>query len=557
LTCSNRAVWRSGGLAVGTIAALLTAGPPVRLSGQAPAPRIDTIIVVNRNVFDLQAADAPRFIARLANRLHARTRAGVIRSTLLVNPGDRYDSARVAESERALRNLNVFSRVRIDTTRLDGRLALRIATTDGWSTKPQLGYSSAGGDVTWMVGLVEDNLLGTATALAAVYNNTPDRRTFDLGHVNPHFLSRRGWLQAKYSNKSDGNRGTWLVGVPFYETAARHALTTDGEAASERVLLFRDGVPDTTRFSQGQVERRALWFGLTAGFAPRVTTEDYVRLWLVGQWRRENFDSVGTTAFPRSVFGTVGVGMDVGHVRFQVLERFNSYARREDVDISQLLHIGVWAAPRAWGYPSGQAGVGPELSAQLAAPWRRGFAVLRAAANGVLTAGAPDSGRVAGAFTVASQNLPRQTLILHVEGAQLRRAKPGGEFDLWLTQNGPRVFGIHEFTGTHMAWLALEDRVLVAECSSPTTCGASWASGWRPSSTMAGPGTRTSRPVWAARWACRCGSGRPAPCAEMWGSSPSDTASGRGSPAAAGASRSVRACGTRPPSMHHFMSDLR
>src|SRR2546427_4543345 len=47
------------------------------------------------------------------------------------------------------------------------------------------------------------------------------------------------------------------------------------------------------------------------------------------------------------VFGTVGVGMDVGHVRFQVLERFNSYARREDVDISQLLHIGVWAAPRA------------------------------------------------------------------------------------------------------------------------------------------------------------------------------------------------------------------
>src|SRR5204862_225678 len=169
---------------------------------------------------------------------------------------------------------------------INGRLALRIATTDGWSTKPQLGYSSAGGDVTWMVGLVEDNLLGTATALAAVYNNTPDRRTFDLGHVNPHFLSRRGWLQDKYSNKSDGNRGTWLVGVPFYETAARHALTTDGETASERVLLFRDGLPDTTRFSQGRVERHALRFGLTAGFAPRVTTEDYVRLWLAGPWRR-------------------------------------------------------------------------------------------------------------------------------------------------------------------------------------------------------------------------------------------------------------------------------
>src|SRR5256885_15427139 len=80
---SNGAVGGRGGLAVGPIAALLPAGPAARLSGQAPAPRIDTIIVVNRNVFDLQAADAPRFIARLANRLHARTRAGVIRSTLL------------------------------------------------------------------------------------------------------------------------------------------------------------------------------------------------------------------------------------------------------------------------------------------------------------------------------------------------------------------------------------------------------------------------------------------------------------------------------------------
>jgi hypothetical protein len=454
-------IWSSR-LATGAAAALLSASVPVRLSAQAAAATIDTVIVVNRNVFDLREAGAPSFIARLANRLHARTRAGVIRGTLLLNPGDRYDSARVAESERALRNLYVFSRVRIDTTRLEGRLALRVATTDGWSTKPQIGYSSAGGDVTWMVGLVEDNLLGTATSLTAVYNKTPDRRIFDLGHVNPHFFSRRGWLQATYSNKSDGNRGTWLVGVPFYETAARRALITDGEAASERVLVFRRdplgrSVVDT-------MARRALRVGIAAGFAPRATTEGYVRLRLAAQWRREDFaPETPTVVVPRSVFGTVGVGMDVGQVRFQVLERFNSYARREDVDMSQLFHVGVWVAPRAWGYPSDQAGVGPEVSAQLAAPWRRGFAVLRAGANGVFTAGVPDSGRMGGALTVASQNLPGQTLILHVEGAQLRRARPGNEFDLWNSQNGPRVFGIHEFTGTRMVWFALEDRVLVAD----------------------------------------------------------------------------------------------
>src|SRR5439155_3225906 len=115
LTRSSRAVWRTGGLAVGI---LLSGGPPVRLSAQT----IDTIVVVNHNIFDL-SDDAPGFLARLANVLHVTTRAGVIRRTLLLNPRDRYDSARVVESERALRGLYVFSLVRLDSTRVAVRLA--------------------------------------------------------------------------------------------------------------------------------------------------------------------------------------------------------------------------------------------------------------------------------------------------------------------------------------------------------------------------------------------------------------------------------------------------
>src|SRR2546423_12403444 len=213
IRCTSALTW-SNRLAVGAAGALLATGSPARLSAQSPATTIDTIIVVNRNVFDLQEADAPGFIARLANRLHARTRAGVIRATLLVNPGDRYDSARVAESERALRNLSVFSRVRIDTTRLDGRLALRVATTDGWSTKPQLGYSSAGGDASWLAGLVEDNLLGTATSLAAVYNRTPDRGVFSLGYVNPHFFSRPVQFAGLSKGQTHRKQGTGLFRGP-------------------------------------------------------------------------------------------------------------------------------------------------------------------------------------------------------------------------------------------------------------------------------------------------------------------------------------------------------
>jgi len=99
----------------------------------------------------------------------------------------------------------------------------------------------------------------------------------------------------------------------------------------------------------------------------------------------------------------------------------------------------------------------------VSALWPGGFVVLRVAANGVYAAGGLDTARVTGSVTVASQNLSRQTLVLHLEGGWLRQPKPGAEFDLWVLQKGPRVFGIHEFTGDRMVWLALEDRLLIRD----------------------------------------------------------------------------------------------
>ena len=126
---------------------------------------------------------------------------------------------------------------------------------------------------------------------------------------------------------------------------------------------------------------------------------------------------------------------------------------REDIDLSQQLRIGVWS----------QSGMGPEVKGQVSAVWHGGFVLLRGEAHGIYKAAGLDSGLVQAGLTVASQNLPRQTTILHLEGGASHGAKPGGEFDLWRDQNGPRVFGAHAFTGTRMVWLAFENRILVAD----------------------------------------------------------------------------------------------
>jgi hypothetical protein len=424
------------------------------LAAPVAAQTIDTIVVENRNIFE-PLGDVPGLLARVGDALHVRTRAWVIRRTLLFDQGDRYDSARVLESERALRGLGVFREVALDTTHLDGRFGVRVATADGWSTRPQVGFSSAAGDVTWDVGLVEKNLLGTANYVMADYQKTPDRRLLTLLYQAPGFLFRRANLSATYADLSDGAFGFWSYGVPFYETSARTALATSGGAGTVRVLRFRDG------FLADSVRQRVLQLGVSGGVALRATARDYVRLRVFGQWRRGSFGRYGGPAAPDSQSFAAGLGLELGRSRFRVVEGLDKYARREDVDVSQRLWVGLWAAPRAFGNAPGRAGVGPEFQAQLGGAWPRGFAWLRLNADGLLAASGLDSGRVETEVTVMSQALPRQTLVVHAEGGAASNVEPGSEFDLWFFQNGPRAFGAHAFTGTRRYWVVAEDRILV------------------------------------------------------------------------------------------------
>jgi hypothetical protein len=412
--------------------------------------------VISRNVFD-PPGSTPRLVARLGNALHVTTHPGVIRRLLLVGAGSPLDSARLVESERFLRELGVFRAVRLDTTRVDDRLALRVETADGWSTSPQLNYSNTAGSTTWSAALVERNFLGTATFVSIAYGRNPDRRSFDVQFASPGLLAHHAPLLAAYSDLSDGRIAAWSYGLPFYRADARWSLVTSGEAARQRVLDFRDGV------LADSAQRRALAFGVVGGIALRATPRGYVRLWAGAAWRREDYAPETTSMFPRSRFATVGAGLHAGRVRYGVYQGLNGFGRREDVDLSSTIRVGVWAAPRAWGYPAGRAGAGPSLAGQVAAVWRSGLALLRVSANGVVGSAGVDSVSARATLDVASLGLPRQALLAHLEFGALRKPRPGTAFDPWATQNGPRAYGAHAFTGTRLVYAMLEDRVVVAE----------------------------------------------------------------------------------------------
>ena len=430
----------------------------VAQAGNRSDPTLDTVIVVSHNVFD-PPDGTPRVVAKLGNALHITTHPGVIRRLLLVGAGSPLDSARLVESERALRELGVFRSVRLDTVRIDDRLALKVETADGWSTSPQLNLSSSAGSTTWSAAMVERNFLGTATLVSVAYGVNPDRHSLDLQFASPGLIARHAPLVAVYSHLSDGDAGAWSYGLPFYRTDARWSLLTSGEAGNQRTLDFRDGVVADSAV------RHALAFAVLGGVALHATSRGFVRLWAGGVWRREDYVPKTTpeTRAPYSAFGTIGVGIDAARVRFGVYQHLNGFARQEDVDLSSALSVGVWAAPRAWGYAGDRAGLGPSLSGQVAARWAKGLVLARAAAHGVYGRAGLDSGQTHASLDVASLALSRQALLLHVEGGAMQGQRPGTTFDPWSTLNGPRGFGAHAFTGTRLVYAMIEDRIFVAD----------------------------------------------------------------------------------------------
>jgi hypothetical protein len=435
---------------------------PVRLSAQTagdssvadPDMIVRGVQLERRDIFD---PDEKSWFARLANKLHFQTQPAVIRRELLFEVGKPYDSALVAESERNLRGMGIFRRVQIDTVRTDDGLLLRVLAKDGWSTQADWRFRSTGGEVAFTIGLVENNLLGTASAAAVRYRKDPDRSTVAMSFRRPRLFAGAIGLGVSYENKSDGKTMSFGLDRPFFSTTSTRAFRFSAEDREERVLQFRNGfetASDTLR-------RRYTLVGGSVARALQASTAGFVRVGLTGSIRRDDFLRENSTdPFPQNVTGTIGTYLVYNRARFIVTEGYAGFAREEDVDLGTTLRVGLNAAPRLFGYE--RDGIGPEIGGRVGTHIPGGFAFLDAIANGLFTSAGLDSGSVQIAATTVFKPAARHMAVFHAEAGWLEDPLPGGEFDLGLG-SGPRAFGSHAFTGDRSVFLSAEYRYTVVD----------------------------------------------------------------------------------------------
>jgi hypothetical protein len=415
---------------------------------------IRAIQLERRDVFDPHERS---WLARVANALHIETRAPTVRRELLFRVGEPYDSARVAESERNLRALRVFRSVRIDSVQTDSGLVMKVVTKDGWSTRADWRFRSAGGEVAFTIGMVEDNLLGTASSASVRYRKTPDRSTVALGFRRPRLFAGRVGLIAAYENRSDGRLNFLALEQPFYSLTSAHAFRFEADDRDERVLRFFDGSDK----AQDTLSRHYTLVRGSAAFALRKSSEGYLRLGFLGQVRRDDFLPEGSgVRFPRSVTGAFGPYLVWNRANFLVTQGVSGFAREEDVDLGMTVRAGVNLAPRAFGYE--RDGIAPLVTARAGARIPGGFGYLEGLAGGMYNSAGLDSGSVELAATGVLKPVDGHVGIVHIEAGWIRNPLPGSEFDLGLG-TGPRAFRSHAFTGDRSVFATAEYRVTVSD----------------------------------------------------------------------------------------------
>jgi len=437
--------------AVALLPALCWSG--AALGQTAPGASIIHRVEIDRGaVFD--SAEARRFWGfRVVNALHAETRPYVIRRELLFGPGERYDSARVHESERNLRGLGVFRDVVIDTVRSDSGLIVRVRTADGWTTNLGFGIRTSGSEVVINAFIQELNLLGTRTIATLGYENDPDRSTVLVGFDTPRLIANRVGVGASYSRRSDGHAAGASIRYPFLNLSSRQGAILSGSLFDGRVLHYERG------FLADSAHRKIEALRGDAAIALRASPRGYVHLGVVANLRRDDFgEQGGTEEIPRTIFLSAGPYVALRRPHYIQVQNYQAMGRIEDVDLGPTIRADLAAAPEAWGYE--RDGIGGRIAANAGIKVPRGFLQFGGSGGGLRTSAGTDSSSVELYTLAVVQPSSPHLLVAYASAGRLNNPPFGVEYDIGLGY-GVRAFPSHAFTGDRYYLTNAEYRWLV------------------------------------------------------------------------------------------------
>jgi hypothetical protein len=315
----------------------------------AASEHIGRVSVEVKNIFDPNQPGEDHLLYRAANHLHRTTRPDVIREQLLFKTGDPYDPARVAESERLLRDRRYIGEAHIEATReAGGDVDLDVVTQDVWTLNAGAGVGRSGGVNSTRLQLQDTNFLGTGKSVTLERSATVDRTETLARYDDANVWGSRLSLRALYSSNSDGERRELDFGQPFYALSSRW-MAGGAWTDDDRI---------DTLYTLGQVSagfRHQVEYGeLRGGFAHLLSGRRALRFSGGFTWDRQRFFAEPGYDMPEDLpaertLSYPWVGLDYVEDHYDVTRDFDKIGRTEDLELGRRFHARLGFASKEFG----------------------------------------------------------------------------------------------------------------------------------------------------------------------------------------------------------------
>lgn len=326
-----------------------TPGVPSDAQLEADKAVIGKVMIDNQDIFNLEDPRDNTWLFRLANRLHIKTRASVIRAQLLFKPGDLYRRRLLDETERILRNDGYFydAWIRIISYH-DNQVDVRVTTKDVWTINPGFNFGRSGGTNSTGAQLEDISFLGTGIDMAISHSSNVDRSSNQFSITDPHTFGTFTAASVALGNASDGHLREFSVQSPFYALNTRWAAGVYGlDDLQTDSLWDRSAIID--QFADHH-QGAQIYGGLSSGLQ-----DGWVRRWSTGLTYDEHLFSPvtampGTSLIPADRrFVYPWVQYDLIQDQFLRFVNHDQIARTEDFFIGTAASARVGFAGSAYG----------------------------------------------------------------------------------------------------------------------------------------------------------------------------------------------------------------
>jgi hypothetical protein len=418
---------------------------------------IGRVLVRVKEIFDPEDPKENRKVYLLANRLHRRTREGVIENQLLFKSGDRFSQHALDESARLLRKNRYLYDAEIRPVRYEnGRVDVEVATRDVWTLNAGLGLGRSGGANTTRFLVQDTNFLGTGKAVTFQRESNVDRTTSLFQYDDKAFLGTHSVMSLAYSSNSDGSERFFHLAQPFYSLDSRWAAGLTASNDDRVDSLYALGHV-TDRF------RHQLDFFEIEGGLSRGLEDGWARRWTAGlTYRRDRFSLAADEPAPGVLPGerTLAypwIAFDLVQDSFEEARNLDQIHRTEDLHLGTQVHLSLGLASTLYGADRNAAVFESVVSAGLQ-PTPRQTLLFDSGLSGRWGSGGAENLLLTAGARWYRRNFGDNLFFVTLEGAVAHRLDPESQL-LLGGDTGLRGYPLRYQDGDARALLTLEQRI--------------------------------------------------------------------------------------------------